>query len=218
MVKYSVPPFRRAEHYEYKDNIFFGNRYICGKFHNTMTETEKMCNGEFYDFTDEAVAESQRECSMKLKRLNALTIYDDSYRKALRAIIPTADETATVMTPFLCDHGHRITLGKGVFINYRCTMLDSGGIKIGNRTKIGPDCRFYTPQHPIDYIERRKPIERGEGIEIGEDCWIGGGVTVCPGVKIGDRCIIGAGSVVVHDIPDDSLAAGNPATVKRKLR
>ena len=100
-----------------------------------MTETEKMCTGEFYDFTDAAVVESQRECSMKLKQLNALTVYDDGYRETLRAIIPYAHETATVMIPFLCDHGHRITLGEGVFINYRCTMLDSGGIKIGDRTK-----------------------------------------------------------------------------------
>ena len=43
----------------------------------------------------------------------------------------------------------------------------------------------------------------------------GGGVIVCPGVKIGCRCVIGAGSVVTHDIPDDSVAAGNPARVIR---
>ena len=34
---------------------------------------------------------------------------------------------------------------------------------------------------------------------------LGGGVIVCPGVTIGDRCVIGAGSVVVKDIPSDSL-------------
>lgn len=50
-----------------------------------------------------------------------------------------------------------------------------------------------------------------------EDCWLGGGVTVCPGVTIGDRCIIGAGSVVVKDIPSDSIAVGNPCRVIRKL-
>jgi maltose O-acetyltransferase len=50
-----------------------------------------------------------------------------------------------------------------------------------------------------------------------EDCWLGGGVTVCPGVTIGDRCIIGAGSVVVKDIPSDSMAVGNPCRVIRKL-
>ena len=97
-------------------------------------------------------------------------------------------------------------------------MLDGGGIEIGARTKVGPDCKLYTPQHPIDYRQRRRPVERGLRITIGEDCWLGGNVTVCPGVRIGDRCIIGAGSVVVHDIPDDSLAAGNPAVVKRKLQ
>ena len=60
-------------------------------------------------------------------------------------------------------------------------------------------------------------VETGKAIRIGRDCWLGGGVIVCPGVTIGDRCIIAAGSVVTRDIPDDSLAAGNPAVVKRKL-
>ena len=70
----------------------------------------------------------------------------------------------------------------------------------------------------MDYRERRKPIEVVRPITIGEDCWLGGGVIVCPGVRIGNRCIIAAGSVVTRDIPDDSLAAGNPAVVKRKLQ
>ena len=51
---------------------------------------------------------------------------------------------------------------------------------------------------------------------VGEDCWIGGGAIICPGVTIGDRCVIGAGSVVTKDIPDDSIAVGNPARVIRR--
>ena len=54
-------------------------------------------------------------------------------------------------------------------------------------------------------------------ITIGDDCWIGGSVTICPGVTIGNRCIIAAGSVVIKDITDVCLAAGNPAVVKKKL-
>ena len=108
-------------------------------------------------------------------------------------------------------------LGENVFINYNGTMLDGGLITIGSNTQVGPNCQFLTPNHPIDYIERRKPIERCSPITIGEDCWLGGGVTVCPGVTIGDRCIIGAGSVVVKDIPSDSMAVGNPCRVIRKL-
>ena len=44
---------------------------------------------------------------------------------------------------------------------------------------------------------------------IGNDVWIGGGVTIVPGVTIGDRVVIGAGSVVTKDIPSDCVAAGN---------
>ncbi|KAB4291558.1 sugar O-acetyltransferase, partial [Bacteroides thetaiotaomicron] len=39
---------------------------------------------------------------------------------------------------------------------------------------------------------------------------------ICPGVTIGNRCVIGAGSVVTKDIPDDSVAVGNPARLIRK--
>ncbi len=96
-------------------------------------------------------------------------------------------------------------------------MLDGAMISIGNHCKIGPRCQFFTPQHPIDWQERMQPVETCLPITIGDNCWLGGGVTVLPGVTIGPRCIIAAGSVVVHDIPADSLAAGNPAVVKRKL-
>ena len=86
-------------------------------------------------------------------------------------------------------------------------------ITIGSNTQIGPNNQFLTPNHPIDYVER----ECFSPITIGEDCWLGGGVTVRPEVTIGDRCIIGAGSVVVKDIPSDSIAVGNPCRVIRYI-
>ena len=69
----------------------------------------------------------------------------------------------------------------------------------------------------MDYVLRRRSVETAYPITIGEDTWLGGGVVVCPGVTIGKRCVIGAGSVVTKDIPDDCLAAGNPARVIRKM-
>ena len=71
--------------------------------------------------------------------------------------------------------------------------------------------------HPHDYLERRQTIETGKPIRIGDDCWLGGGVIVCPGVTIGNRVIVGAGSVVTHDIPDDVVVAGNPAKIIKTI-
>ena len=54
-------------------------------------------------------------------------------------------------------------------------------------------------------------------IHIGNDCWFGANVVVCPGVTIGDGCVIGAGSVVTRDIPPMSFAAGSPCRVIHPL-
>ena len=54
-------------------------------------------------------------------------------------------------------------------------------------------------------------------ITIGDNVWLGGNTVVCPGVHIGDNVVIGAGSVVTKDIPDWSIAAGNPCRVVRKI-
>lgn len=181
------------------------------------TEFEKMRSGELACIRDPEIQRSARRAKQLCARLQHLNHFDNGYRELIGELIPGMPATAIICPPFRCDHGNGITLGEHVFINYNCTFLDGGGIRIGDHTLIGPDCHLYTPQHPMDYIERREPQEYSFPITIGADCWLGGNVTVCPGVTIGDRCIIAAGSVVTRDIPSDSLAAGNPAVVKKRL-
>lgn len=181
------------------------------------TELEKMRSKELYDFStpeiSERIVRAQRRCS----QLNKFTAFDAEYRPLIEALIPSIPHSATICPPFHCDHGTEIHLGEDVFINYNCTMLDSGSITIGAHTLIGPNCQFYTPSHPIDPIERRQPKESAHAIVVGEDCWLGGGVIICPGVTIGDRVIVAAGSVVTKDVPSDVMVAGNPAVIKKYL-
>ena len=80
------------------------------------------------------------------------------------------------------------------------------------------EAESYTPVHPMDYMERRAPVEYAKPVSIGDDCWLGGGVIVLPGVTIVNRCVIGASSVVNKDIPDDSVAVGNPCHVIRTTK
>lgn len=182
------------------------------------TEYEKMRSQELYYFSDPEIHASLVHAKKVCARLRSMTIYDEDYRQVIEELIPGIPQSTTICPPFHCDHGTGIILGENVFMNYDCIMLDGGYIRIGKHTLIGPHCQFYTPQHPMDYVERREEKETAYPITIGEDCWLGGNVVVCPGVTIGNRCIIAAGSVVTKDIPDDSLAAGIPAVVKRSLK
>ena len=182
------------------------------------TEYEKMRSQELYYFSDPEIHASLVYAKKVCARLRSMTIYDEDYRQVIEELIPGIPQSTTICPPFHCDHGTGIILGENVFMNYDCIMLDGGYIRIGKHTLIGPHCQFYTPQHPMDYVERREEKETAYPITIGEDCWLGGNVVVCPGVTIGNRCIIAAGSVVTKDIPDDSPAAGVPAVVKRSLK
>ncbi len=181
------------------------------------TEFEKMRSQELYDFSDSEVLASVERANKLCARLSLLTTTDGDYRDTIERLIPGIPKSSTVVPPFRCDHGHGIVIGENTFINYGGIFLDGGMIRIGRNVKIGPSCRIYTPQHPVDYMGRREPKETAYPVTIGDDTWIGGSVTICPGVTIGSRCVVAAGSVVIRDIPDDSLAAGNPAVIKRRL-
>ena len=90
-------------------------------------------------------------------------------------------------------------------------------MKFGNDVFIGPNCGFYTANHPIDKLTRNQGLETSNPITVGNDVWIGGNVCVLGGVTIGNNVVIGAGSVVTRDVPDNSLAFGNPCKVIRKI-
>ncbi|MEG0499033.1 MAG: sugar O-acetyltransferase [Alistipes sp.] len=181
-----------------------------------MTEKEKMVAGEWFNPIDPELAEDRRRATRLTHRLNVtLCDHDEAYRATLRELCP--EMKGFIRAPFFCDYGYTISVGEGTFINFDCVFIDLAPIRIGRRCQIAPKVQLLTAHHPFDAAERATSREVGRPITIDDDCWLGGGVIVCPGVHIGARSVIGAGAVVTKDIPADSLAVGNPARILRKL-
>ena len=96
-------------------------------------------------------------------------------------------------------------------------ILDATKVEIGDNVFIAPDCGIYAAGHPLDVEDRNAGLEYAFPVKIGNNVWIGGHVCIMPGVTIGSNVVIGGGSVVVKDIPSDSVAVGNPCRVIRPI-
>ena len=106
--------------------------------------------------------------------------------------------------------GAELSIGKGTYLN-RSTV-----VVCHERVEIGADCLISWDVVIMDTNEHHVPgSRRGQPIRIGDGVWIGCRAIVLPGVTIGSGSVIGAGSIVTHDIPENSVAVGQPARVIR---
>jgi len=184
-----------------------------------MTEKDKMLKGEWYDANfDEELVEVRRKAETFCYDFNMARPGSDVQNNALKALLGTEiPEGVTVLAPVYFDYGNYTKIGKGTFVNHGCYFMDGGTVTIGENVFIGPFCGFYTATHPMNYTDRNKGLEKALPITVGDNCWFGANVSVMPGVTIGSGCVIAAGSVVTEDVPDDSMVAGVPAVVKKKI-
>jgi len=178
-----------------------------------------MLAGEVYSAVDPELIRELNEVKNRLQQYNALQPTDLEARRAMlnELLGAVADGAAFINQPFFCDYGRHIRVGRRFFANFNFTVLDEAYVTIGDDCFIGPNVSIYTACHSTDPVERNTRQEWARPVVIGDNVWIGGSVTILPGVTIGDRVTIGAGSVVVHDIPSDVVAAGNPCRVVKHL-
>ncbi|MFE2943262.1 acyltransferase [Streptomyces sp. NPDC059255] len=99
------------------------------------------------------------------------------------------------------------------FTVVRGTVMLGSGVRIGAHTSLLGFNHSTAPDRPVF----RQP-HTSRGIVVGDDVWIGSHVVVVDGVTIGDHCVIGAGAVVTKDLPEWTVAAGNPARPLRDRR
>jgi len=179
---------------------------------------QRMVDGDDYIADDPRILEATRRAARLADRYHRQTIAgDEEARATLTELLGDLGEDSEVRPPLCVDLGSNIRIGARSFVNFNLTALDVAPITIGEDCLIGPNVQLLTPTHPIAPGPRRDKVEGSAPITLGDNVWLGGGVTVCPGVSIGDNSVIGAGSVVARDIPANVVAVGNPAPVIRTL-
>jgi acetyltransferase-like isoleucine patch superfamily enzyme len=131
---------------------------------------------------------------------------------------PFSQIVVTARSPFTNVEG-RLTLDDRVHIGGYANVLAAGGeIRIGRDTLIAQFVSIVAANHGLirgKAVRDQRWDESKTGVIIGENVWIGAGVTILPGCNVGHNSVIGAGSVVTADVPPDQIWAGVPA---RKLR
>ena len=184
-----------------------------------MSEKEKMLAGMLYDANfDESLIKDRYKVKDLCFEYNNLKPSDiEGKNKLIKKIFGKTGNEITVEQNFWCDYGYNISVGENFYMNHNCTILDCAKVEFGDNVFVAPNCGFYTAGHPLDFETRNKGLEYAKPLKIGNNVWIGGNVIVLPGVNIGDNVVIGAGSVVNKDIPENSVAVGNPCKVIKKI-
>ncbi|CAC9886009.1 unnamed protein product [Aureobasidium pullulans] len=136
----------------------------------------------------------------------------------LKKFFGSLGKNSCIEPPLNVDYGCNILVGDDFYSNFGLTILDCCLVEIGDRVMFGPNVSILSATHQTDVQSRRDGVEFALPVFIGDDCWIGGNVSILPGVTIGNGCTIGAGSVVTKSIPAFSVAVGSPARVIKKVQ
>lgn len=182
------------------------------------SQKERMLSGDLYIAHDPELRKDFKKAKGLIRQYNQSTEEQPELRKnILKDLFAKSGNDIYIEPPFYTDYGCNTEIGEKFYANYETIILDIAKVTIGNNVMFGPRVGLYTAGHPIDAVIRNEAYEYGKPITIGNDVWVGGNVVINPGVTIGSNVVIGSGSIVTKDIPDNSIAVGNPCHVLREI-
>lgn len=155
-----------------------------------------------------------REQAQLAFRLNHTMPHTDEYDILLHRLFPDMGEGSRLNTPVTVVRAHNVKIGRNVIVMNGCLMMAAGGIAIDDEAQIAANVQLISNNHDLDdrMIITCKPVH------ICRRAWIGAGATILPGVTVGENSVVGAGSVVTRDVEPDTIVAGNPARVIRRIK
>jgi maltose O-acetyltransferase len=196
----------------------FLSRFFSAAGTKILSEREKMEKGMLYNSFGDELFNMRQKAKVLCREFNNSDPLDlENRHRLLQKLFNAECPGLFIEPPFYIDFGVYTELGKNVYMNYNCCILDVCKVKIGDYTLFAPNVQIYAATHPIDGNIRMEGLELGAPVTIGKNCWIGGHSVILPGVTIGDNCVVGGGSVVSRDVPSNSVVVGNPARVIRKV-
>ncbi len=151
-VKKAAPPVKKVS------NVASAMTASNSDVPSVMTEEQKMLRGLLYDCNDGPLLELRARARRLQHEINVKDGVTGSVKEsqALRELFPNlrSPDTAFVTPPVYVDYGHLVQAGRNFYLNFNCTILDGGGVEIGDNFMAAPGVQLLSATHPLDARRR----------------------------------------------------------------